>query len=141
MRKASAPKKKNNNRVHIQAWLHKLYIRESDAIAAYNMARNIDKLSERDAVREAFIAYGIMKNQGWQPQSLTTQVSMTNEMYKMFQDMQALFLKLSQVDFSGAKPVAGSDITIESIQRDLSAFERNSMGILGNVYSFEDDED
>ena len=133
-------KKDDKNRVRIQTVLHRLHIREADAIQAYETAIHKDGLSIRDAIREAFIAYGKLRDAGWQPQSLPTQVSMTDEMYQMFRGMQSLMKRMSELDFTGVRSVSGGDVDVEAIQRDLNAFERNSMNILGTVKSYDDED-
>lgn len=130
----------SSNRVRIQTVLHRLHIREADAIQAYENAINKDGLSIRDAIREAFIAYGKLRDNGWQPQSLPTQVSMTDEMYQMFRGMQSLMKRMSELDFTGVRSVSGGAVDVEAIQRDLDTFERNSMSILGTVRSYDDED-
>lgn len=133
-------KSDGDNRVRIQTVLHRQHIREADAIKAFEIATSKDGLSVRDAIREAFIAYGKMRDTGWQPQAIPTQVFMTDEMYQMFRGMQDVLKRLSNLDLTGARSVSGDVVDIEAIQRDLNAFERNSMSILGIVRSYDDED-
>lgn len=131
--------KQEGNRVHIQAWLHKQKVREADAIYAYEQATKRDKLSDRDAVREAFIAYELMRENGWQPQRLVTQIQMTEDMFQMVRAMQSLLRRLAEVDFTTARTITGEQVDFEIVGRELNEFEKNSTSMLGQVYDFDED--
>jgi hypothetical protein len=124
---------------HIQARLHSDKVREADAVSIYQHYKS-QKWEDRQIVREALIALGIMHNEGWQPQEQPTDAILTANMQTMLQQMATLTSKLAGLDFSSIRNHDGSPVDDE-LKRELTEFDRSASDMLGQAIFFEVEEE
>lgn len=135
--------------IHIQCRINPNLVREQDAYQVYMHWRNKRK-EDRWIIREALIALGVLKMQGWQPQEVTDSLTLSATAVRAVEQMAALtplmvqFQQLVQqlltLDLSALRYVDGSPADIVEVTRKLSAFEKSAQDMLGETFVFDVDE-
>lgn len=127
----------------VQTLLNDRYIDEHDAVVVLDHYRNRLKWTDRQIVREALIALGkATETMGdWTPSRETTEVSLRGDMVEMLKALKGLAVKLSTMDFSGARTSNGETVSSSDIEQELTDLERSAVKLVGTLHMRDDDDE
>lgn len=109
IKKAGRPKKEKPDTVRFQAVLNRQYFLEKDAILIAETLKeeSPETWTDRQLMTQAFIALGEKIDNGWQPQSVPSTITIGAEVAAMLAQMKGVIEMLASMDIESLRQVKG----------------------------------